>query len=142
MKSLSNIIGIDVGSVSIHIAVVNSEGKLIHTGSCHHHGEIKQSLSNLIKDVNIKKIHHVAVTNASPSYINAHKSYDEQLTIIKAAKFFHEKFDGILHIGGEKFSLSRFNTQGKYIGAKHNTSCAAGTGSFLEEAFLTSRQED
>ncbi len=133
MTSPSNIIGIDVGSVCIHIAVVNSEGRLIHTDSCRHHGEIKQCLSNLIKDVNIKKIHYIAVTNASPSYINAHKSYDEQLTIIKAAKFFHEKFDGILHIGGEKFSLSRFNAQGKYIGAKHNTSCAAGTGSFLDQ---------
>ncbi|MCP4671777.1 MAG: CoA activase, partial [Desulfobacula sp.] len=133
MTLSSNILGIDVGSVSIHIALINLKGNLIHTDSIHHHGEIKQCLSTLINRININEIKYVATTNTTSSYIHAHKSYDEQLTIIKAAKFIHEKFDGILHIGGEKFSLSRFNFQGKYIGTKHNTSCAAGTGSFLDQ---------
>ncbi len=129
----SNILGIDVGSVCIHIAVIDTEGRLVHTDSIHHHGEIKQCLSKLIKKTDINKIHYIAATNATPSYINANKSYDEQLSIIKAARFFHKKFDAVLHIGGEKFSLSRFNFDGKYIGARHNTSCAAGTGSFLDQ---------
>ena len=133
MTLSSNILGIDAGSVCIHIALVNLNGRLIHTDSIHHHGEVKQCLSAMINRININEIKYVAVTNATSSYINTHNSYDEQLTIIKAAKFIHEKFDGILHIGGEKFSLSRFNFQGKYIGAKHNTSCAAGTGSFLDQ---------
>ncbi len=142
-SSKSNILGIDVGSVYIHIALINLQGRLIKTDSINHHGEIKQCLSNLLNKINLNKINlnkincneinYVAVTNSSPSYINAQRSYDEQLTNIKAARFFHGKFDGILHIGGEKFSLSRFNLQGKYIGVRHNTSCAAGTGSFLDQ---------
>ncbi len=133
MTLSSNILGVDVGSVCIHIALVNQNGNLIHTDSTHHHGEIKQCLSTMINKININEVKYVAVTSATSSNINAHKSYDEQLTIIKAAKFIHEKFDGILHIGGEKFSLSRFDLHGKYIGTKYNTSCAAGTGSFLDQ---------
>ena len=52
--------------------------------------------------------------------------------MMQSAKYFHQKFDAILHIGGEKFSLSRFRNH-KYIGATHNTSCAAGTGGFLDQ---------
>ncbi len=133
MKSLSTILGIDVGSVCIHIVVINKKGSIVHKDTASHHGEIRQCLSSLMGNIDLNNIDHVAATRSTPSYINRDQSYDEQLTIIKAARFFHKKFDGILHIGGEKFSLSRFNAEGKYIGAKHNTSCAAGTGSFLDQ---------
>lgn len=133
MNNHSHILGIDIGSISIHIVLINGEKKIIHTATTTHYGEIKHGLSQLMEDIEISRIQYVAVTSSSPSYIRAHQSYDEQLTVIKAARFFHEKFDGILHIGGEKFSLSRLNGQGRYVGARHNTSCAAGTGSFLDQ---------
>jgi len=133
MKSSSHILGIDVGSVSIHIVALNDEGNIVHTGTCYHHGEVKQCLSKLIKNINLKTIGHVAITDATPSFIKANQFYDEQLTLIRAARYYHKTFDAILHIGGEKFSLSRFDGDQNYIGAKHNTSCAAGTGSFLDQ---------
>ena len=133
MKSSSNILGIDVGSVSIHIVLLSDEGNIVHTDTCYHHGEVKQCLLKLLKKINIKLIHYVAVTDSTPSFIKANQSYDEQLTIIQAGKYFHKTFDAILHIGGEKFSLSRFDEDQNYIGAKYNTSCAAGTGSFLDQ---------
>lgn len=133
MTSPSHILGIDVGSVSIHIVVLNDKGRIIHTDTSYHHGEVKQCFSKLLKNSGIKHIKYVAATDSTPSFINVNRSYDEQLTIIRAAKFFHKKFDAILHIGGEKFSLSRFDSDHNYIGAKHNTSCAAGTGSFLDQ---------
>ncbi|WP_299980622.1 acyl-CoA dehydratase activase [Desulfobacula sp.] len=133
MKPSSNILGIDVGSVSIHIVALNDEGNIVHTDTCYHHGEVKQCLSKLIKNIDLKNIGHVAVTDPTPSFIKANQFYDEQLTLIRAAKYYHKTFDAILHIGGEKFSLSRFDGDQNYIGAKHNTSCAAGTGSFLDQ---------
>ncbi len=133
MAFLSNILGIDVGSVSIHIAVLNYKGNIVHTDVCSHHGEVKQCLSKLIGNIDIKNINYVAATDSTPSFIKISRSYDEQLTIIRAAKHYHKIFDAILHIGGEKFSLSRFDEEHNYIGAKHNTSCAAGTGSFLDQ---------
>ena len=133
MASSSNILGIDVGSVSIHIVVLSCEGDIVHTDTCSHHGEVKQCLSKLIGNIDIKNINYVAATDSTPSFIKISRSYDEQLTIIRAAKHYHKIFDAILHIGGEKFSLSRFDEEHNYIGAKHNTSCAAGTGSFLDQ---------
>jgi len=133
MMSSLNILGIDVGSASIHIVVLSGEGHIIHTGTCYHHGEVKQCLSNLIKKIDIKIIGHIATTDVTPSFIKTDQSYDEQLTIIRAGKYYHKTFNAILHIGGEKFSLSRFDDDQNYIGARHNTSCAAGTGSFLDQ---------
>jgi hypothetical protein len=39
----------------------------------------------------------------------------------------------VLHIGAEKFMLIRFDNNGNYHSSKVNTSCAAGTGSFLDQ---------
>ena len=133
MALSSNILGIDVGSVSIHMAVLTYDRNIVHTDTCYHHGEIKQCLSKLLENIDIKNIHYVAVTDATPSIIQRNKSYDEQLTINRAAKHYHEIFGAILHIGGEKFSLSRFDEDRNYMGTRHNTSCAAGTGSFLDQ---------
>ena len=36
-------------------------------------------------------------------------------------------------VGGEKFGLIQFDTRGNYQHYKANTSCAAGTGSFLDQ---------
>ncbi len=133
MKSSSNILGIDVGSVSIQIVVLSDEGNIIHTDTCYHHGEVKQCFSQLIQNIDIKTIEYVAITDTTPPFIKTNQSYDEQLTIIRAAQYYHRAFNAILHIGGEKFSLSRFDGSQNYLGAKHNTSCAAGTGSFLDQ---------
>ncbi len=133
MSPSLNILGIDVGSVSIHMVVLNDDPAIVHTDTCYHHGEIKQNLSKSLEKIDIKNIDYVAVTNATPSIIHRDYAYDEQLAIIRAAKHYHQIFDAILHIGGEKFSLSRFDETQNYIGANHNTSCAAGTGSFLDQ---------
>ena len=133
MISSSFILGIDIGSVSIHIAALNDEGVLVHTDTATHHGEVKQCLLKLVEPIDIKQLQYIAATDASPNFINANRFYDDQLTLIQAANYYHKSFDAILHIGGEKFSLSRFDEDRNYIGAKHNTSCAAGTGSFLDQ---------
>lgn len=133
MNSFTNILGIDVGSVSIHIAVLDNRGNIVHTDNCSHQGEIKHNFLKLIKRIDVDNLWCVAVTDSTPSFVRTDKRYDEQLTILRAAKYFHETYDAILHIGGEKFSLSRFDKNQNYIGAKHNTSCAAGTGSFLDQ---------
>ncbi|MGD9824783.1 acyl-CoA dehydratase activase, partial [Desulfobacter sp.] len=42
-------------------------------------------------------------------------------------------FSAILHVGGEKFFLSLFDSHGNYRGQRHNSGCAAGTGAFLDQ---------
>ena len=129
----SYILGIDIGSVSIHIVLLTHDGDIIHSASAIHHGDVRQCFSKLTEKIDLLRIAYVGATDATPLFIRAHRFYDDQLSLIRAAKYFHTDFDAILHIGGERFSLSRFDETRHYIGAKHNTSCAAGTGSFLDQ---------
>ena len=134
MKHKPGILGIDVGSVSVSIAALDETGGIFHRATAYHHGDIKPCLSALLANDALKSIGYVSKTASSPSIIFSHGVWDEQVSIIRTANHLHgNSFGGILHIGGEKFSLSLFDEQGYYIGAKHNTSCAAGTGSFLDQ---------
>jgi len=128
------ILGIDVGSVSVNLAALNSDGRVVHKATAYHHGEVKPTLTRMLDEDIFKSVGHVAKTASTPSFIDAHTRVDEQVAVIRSAKQIHKSgLDGILHIGGEKFSLSLFDDLGNYSGARHNTSCAAGTGSFLDQ---------
>ncbi len=138
MKSSPYILGIDVGSVCIHTVLLDQKETIAHFSSCYHLGEVKKCLIQMLEDIDqnitpLKNINWVAKTQSSPDFVKAANSYDGQVSIIRAARFFHQSFDAVLHIGGENFSLSRFGKNQNYIGATHNTSCAAGTGSFLDQ---------
>ena len=132
---MNNIIaGIDVGSVSVSMAVIDGKKTLLHKASACHQGDVKTCLTELLSHEVIQSVTRVAVTDATPGFVFCHERYDDQVALIRAAKFFYEQsFDALLHVGGEKFSLSLFDAAGNYTGARHNTSCAAGTGSFLDQ---------
>jgi activator of 2-hydroxyglutaryl-CoA dehydratase len=128
------IAGIDVGSVSVSIAVIDSGRQLIYKASAFHHGDVKACLTFLLSHGAMGQVRYAAVTDATPGFVFFHERYDDQVAIIRAAKaLYNQSFDALLHVGGEKFSLSLFDEQGNYTGARHNTSCAAGTGSFLDQ---------
>lgn len=133
MDSGKYILGIDIGSVSAHTVVLDDHSTLVFHDSRFHHGEIKSTLKKMLESVDLDQIGHIAVTDSTPSFVHHTLAYDDQVSMIRAAKFFHKEFSAILHVGGEKFSLSRFDTAFNYAGAYHNTSCAAGTGSFLDQ---------
>jgi predicted CoA-substrate-specific enzyme activase len=133
-KKGTAILGIDVGSVSVNIAALDARGNIFHQASAYHHGEVKPCLSKLLKNTALKNIRYVSKTASTPSTIFSQGVFDEQVSMLRTATHLHENsFAGILQIGGEKFSLSLFDEWGNYIGARHNTSCAAGTGSFLDQ---------
>ena len=128
------IAGIDVGSVSVSIAVIDRKKNLIHKASAVHHGDVKECLATLLSHEALTSVTHVSVTDATPGFVFCHERVDDQVALIRAAKFLHKQsFNSLLHVGGEKFSLSLFDPDGNYTGARHNTSCAAGTGSFLDQ---------
>jgi predicted CoA-substrate-specific enzyme activase len=133
-KKGPGILGIDVGSVSVSIAALDDRGEIFHQASAYHHGDVKPCLAGLLENTALKNIGYISKTASSPSIIFSHGVFDEQVSMIRTANHLHgNSFAGILQIGGEKFSLSLFDEWGNYIGAKHNTSCAAGTGSFLDQ---------
>ncbi|WDP88698.1 MAG: CoA activase [Desulfobacter sp.] len=137
MKSSTLILGIDAGSVSIHLAAVDQKGSPVFTDSAFHHGEVKETLDRMLNRLRemavLERIGHVAKTAGTPAFIGADAVIDEQVAVIRSVRSRHPGAGALLNIGGEKFSLSLFDDRGNYTGARHNTSCAAGTGSFLDQ---------
>jgi predicted CoA-substrate-specific enzyme activase len=116
------------------MAVIDGKKTLLHKASTFHQGDVKACLTRLLSHEVMQSVTHVAVTDATPGFVFCHERYDDQVALIRAAKFLYDQsFDALLHVGGEKFSLSLFDAAGNYTGARHNTSCAAGTGSFLDQ---------
>ena len=127
------ILGIDIGSVSISAAEVGSDRKVLKTAYQFHHGNIEETFINIMKGFDPKTICGMAATSSTPSIIKADRRYDNRVAIIEAARHFHQRIGAILVVGGEGFGLIGFDETGRYRSFKTNTSCAAGTGSFLDQ---------
>ncbi|MCG6910678.1 MAG: acyl-CoA dehydratase activase [Deltaproteobacteria bacterium] len=133
MSEHLHILGIDIGSVAIAVAAVTPLKRIERTAYGFHHGNIRETLASLLADFDLSLVRWVAATTSSPSSLKTTCRYDNRIATITAAQALHKKVGSILIVGGEKFGLIRFDENGHYTGYKANTSCAAGTGSFLDQ---------
>jgi activator of 2-hydroxyglutaryl-CoA dehydratase len=135
MKNRKSIMGIDIGSIAIAIAQLDTEKNIIKTSYSFHEGNIHGTLSNLLKEYDLNQIRAISRTTSSPDILKNSNSYDSRVSFIKATQLLNrnQKIDSILIVGGEKFGWITFDKDGEYLNYKSNTSCAAGTGSFLDQ---------
>ena len=132
MRSV-NVLGIDIGSISISVVEMSGKREILKSGYAFHEGHVKETLCRMLGDFNLNEISSLALTSSSPDIFKAGTRFDSRISVISAAKHIHKKTGSILIIGGEKFGLVMFDENGNYRNYKSNTSCAAGTGSFLEQ---------
>jgi predicted CoA-substrate-specific enzyme activase len=132
-QSHNLILGLDIGSVAVAIVAVTHDKDVLWTRYGKHHGNLPQTLTSLLADIDLSQVCQVAATTSSPTNLKATERYDNRIAFTTAARHFHKKVGSILIVGGEKFGLIRFDGQGNYLGYRTNTSCAAGTGSFLDQ---------
>ncbi len=128
-----NYLGIDIGSVAIGIAMIDENNRIIHTSYTFHKGQIAKNVQNLLRGIEIEKLQSIGFTASSPSIFKYARSVDTRIAYITAAKHFHPEVQSLLIIGAEKFGLVTFDPEGEYLNYKSNTSCAAGTGNFLDQ---------
>ena len=133
MNDPQNILGIDIGSVSVGAAVVSPDGNILHTAYAFHLGQIGRTLKSMLRSFDLSVIGRVAATASTPPIVKAHRRYDNRVAAIAAARHFHDKIGSILIVGGEKFGVLWFDENGHYRNFKSNSGCAAGTGSFLDQ---------
>ena len=131
-----SIFGIDIGSVSISVVALRPDKVVIRTDYRLHQGRIRETLVEMLKGFALHEIASIAATASTPGYINAAKRYDNQVAVMSTARHLHGSVRSILNVGAEKFSLILFDENGNYHAGKTNTSCAAGTGSFLDQQAL------
>jgi predicted CoA-substrate-specific enzyme activase len=130
----NSILGIDIGSVSLHIVQMDTEGNILRRFCQFHKGNIHDTFKEAGKIFDLSQINAIACTSSSIS-LNKKlvKYFNSQVAIIEAARYYCAGAQSVLHIGAEKFMLIKFDAGGNYQSAKVNSSCAAGTGSFLDQ---------
>ena len=79
------------------------------------------------------KVRGCAATGQNITRLAYDRSYDSRMACIRSVKERYPRSGAILLVGGEQFSLIRFDREGHYQSIRTNTSCAAGTGSFLDQ---------
>ncbi len=133
MKSGLTICGIDIGSVSVAICEMDLEGQVVQSQYQFHNGNPFACLNQMLHEMDTHRIGFLAQTSSTPSYLKQSKKFDNNVALIAAAKKNHPGLGSLLVVGGEKFSLINFDKDGNYYNSYSNSSCAAGTGSFLDQ---------
>ncbi|MEN8201844.1 MAG: acyl-CoA dehydratase activase [Bacteroidota bacterium] len=136
------ILGIDVGSVSISVIAINGRGELVSEAYALHHGNIRIALEKLLKPYRQKNIKGLACPSGKTQFTKQVCSYDQQVSLIEAARVLQLNARSILHVGAERFYLVELDPDGNYLQTSHSSSCAAGTGSFLDQQAVRLKLND
>jgi len=130
------VLGIDVGSVAVSTALINQEQEIIKTDYRLHHGAIRESLIDILEKIDLDRLGGIATTTSTPDILQKSTQYNNQLAVITAVKKYQPGVRTILIVGGEHFGRITFKESGEYESYHTNSSCAVGTGSFLDQQVM------
>jgi predicted CoA-substrate-specific enzyme activase len=82
---------------------------------------------------NLTSVRAVAHVSGKKIFTEKIPHFDFLTSVIEAAKFHYRKPGSLLYVGAARFHLTSFDSEGYYMSTDANTSCAAGTGSFLDQ---------
>jgi len=132
-------LGIDIGSVTIKIAICDKYGKLADSHYQRTHGNPLIALKKILKKIDHNKFGNIYGTGTTGSarqlvgkIIGADIVKNEITAHTKAVTHLFPKVKTILEIGGQDSKLILLN-DGVITDFSMNTVCAAGTGSFLDQ---------
>lgn len=134
------VIGIDSGSASCAVVALDPEGNLVAHASGFHHGRATERLRALLGSLGATlgdaSIDGLARTSSAPDARAAGReslSVDSHVAEIETLRRFHPEARTLLVVGAERFARMSFDGRGRYLRMRRNSSCAAGTGSFLDQ---------
>jgi len=126
-------LGIDIGSVSLGLVVINEQKKTLHHEYLFHHGNIAQILHDRLALLDLSRIVQIGHNHRAGDFFADGVSINDQLACIEGILFQQEKTGSAFVIGGETFGLILFDEKFRYRKYISNSSCAAGTGAFLDQ---------
>ena len=129
--------GIDVGSVSVKVAIIDKKGNVILTIYERSNGRSIEKLKELFSKIPAKyKILGVGITGSARFFVGKVIGVDliknEITAHASALEKFYPKARTIIEIGGQDSKIMLFKN-GVPVDFAMNTVCAAGTGSFLDQ---------
>ncbi len=127
------VLGVDIGSVAISAALLRPGAGIEKAFHRIHKGRINDTLRAIAADIGPVPLSGIASTSSGSFSIAGAKFFDPQCSLIASCRAFFPDARSIIFVGGEKFGLIRLSETGAYRGARTSSSCAAGTGSFLDQ---------
>ena len=136
MKLNFNTLGIDIGSTTVKIAILDRDGNIIFSDYQRHFANIQETLSDIIKkaydelgDLPVSPM----ITGSGGLTLSKHLNIpfvQEVVAVATSLKDFAPKTDVAIELGGEDAKIIYF-TGG--IDQRMNGICAGGTGSFIDQ---------
>ena len=65
-----HVVGIDIGSVALSVAVVDTGGVLVHSSYKFHRGAIAETMKEMLHEVDIKTTGGIAMTASGPDILD------------------------------------------------------------------------
>ena len=139
-KDEETYLGIDVGSTSINLVLINAKEEVIYFSYVKTLGKpldiVRKELEKLQRALPELKDYKIAVTGSGREYIGkeigANLCINEITAQTQGALLSHPETDTVFEIGGQDSKYMSCQA-GKMTDFEMNKVCAAGTGAFLEE---------
>ena len=132
-RPLESLLGIDIGSLTISLVQMDMNGRIRKSAYLFHKGRIRECLREASHQFDMAYVRQIAVCAApcfDPGLVIA---CNPQVAVIRGTKELCGQARSLLLVGAEKFTLIKFDGKGVFESARSNSSCAAGTGSFLDQ---------
>ena len=129
-------VGLDVGSTTVKIAVMDENLNTIYTNYQRHFSDTKNTVCNVLEDL-INRFNNCEFTIAltGSGAMSAAKFLDlefiqEVVSCKRAVEKYIPKTDVVIELGGEDAKIIYFD---KSIEQRMNGTCAGGTGAFIDQ---------
>ncbi len=134
--SISNRLGIDIGSTTVKIVIINEAGEILFSDYERHYANIQETLASLVKKAqnslgNISV--YPVITGSGGLTISKHLDIpfiQEVVAVSASLQDYAPQTDVAIELGGEDAKIIYF-TNG--IEQRMNGICAGGTGSFIDQ---------
>ena len=130
-------IGLDVGSTTVKIAVLNDAGEIIHSKYQRHYSDIKKTLGDILTEGlrQLPETAEVRVAVTGSGGISAAKWLDipfvQEVTAgAEAVRKLIPETDVAIELGGEDAKITYFSGG---VEQRMNGACAGGTGAFIDQ---------
>ncbi len=130
-------LGIDIGSTTVKIALLDSDNNILFSDYRRHFANIRETLKDLVKDA-LKVTGdcdiHPMITGSGGLTLANHLGVpfvQEVIAVSTALKNYSDKVDVAIELGGEDAKIIYF--EGGNVEQRMNGICAGGTGSFIDQ---------
>ena len=130
-------LGIDIGSTTVKIAILDDAHHILFSDNKRHYANIRETLSSLLEDA-YKKLGnitlHPMITGSGGLTLANHLGVpfvQEVIAVATSLKELAPKTDVAIELGGEDAKIIYF--EGGNVEQRMNGICAGGTGSFIDQ---------